>query len=101
MTAEERRRAIIAEVVKMGVLIALVVGVWVLQVEHVMAQRQGCERAKADRTANATGWRIAEQARRDDGQVDVADRYARIAAGLEARSRIDCAEAFPLLSLPG
>ena len=65
------------------------------RVEIVHAQRAGCERSKLDRNANAGGWRIAEAARRAEGQTDVANHYAAIAAGLEARSRIDCIKAFP------
>jgi hypothetical protein len=65
----------------------------------VESQRRGCERGKLDRNANASGWRIAEDARRSDGQTDVANNYAAIARGLERRSRINCKEAFPKASL--
>lgn len=57
--------------------------------------RLGCERGKLDRNANSEGWRIAEKARRQEGQDAVANRYARIARGQERRSRIDCREAYP------
>lgn len=62
------------------------------------SQLRGCERGKLDRSANALGWRTAEHARRASGTPDdikTANRYARIAGGLELRSRIDCARAFP------
>lgn len=62
------------------------------------SQQRGCERGKKDRNANAQGWRIAEGARRANGQTEIADHYARIAAGLEQRSRIDCAKAYPKAS---
>jgi hypothetical protein len=57
--------------------------------------RRGCERGKLDRNANAEGWRIAEAARRHDGQIAVANKYARIASGQEKRSRINCNKAYP------
>lgn len=69
------------------------------RVDTVKAQRAGCERSKLDRGANASGWRIAEAARRADGQHAVAHRYSKIAGGLEFRSRIPCARAFPKASL--
>lgn len=65
----------------------------------VTAQRKGCERGKHDRDANAQGWRIAETARRASGDIAVANHYAEIASGLEARSRIKCADVFPLAGL--
>lgn len=61
-------------------------------------QLAGCERGKLDRAANAAGWRTAERARRATGtptDLAAADRYSAIAAGLEQRSRIDCARVFP------
>ncbi len=61
----------------------------------VDSQRRGCERGKLDRTANAHGWRIAEAARRAEGQYKVANNYRAIAASLEARSRINCTVVFP------
>lgn len=61
----------------------------------VESQRAGCNRAKLDRSANAQGWRIAEAARRAEGQEVVAKAYNDIAEGLEDRSRIDCIDAFP------
>jgi hypothetical protein len=69
------------------------------RVELRDSQVRGCHRSQLDRSANARGWRIAEHARRADGQTTVAAEYARIAAGLERRSRIDCARAFPHPSL--
>lgn len=64
----------------------------------VTSQRAGCNRAKLDRGANAEGWRIAEGARRADGEIEVANNYRDIASGLEKRSRIICSEAFPKAS---
>lgn len=63
------------------------------------SQIKGCERAKLDRSANALGWRNAQRARQKAGEWDVAVVYWAIATGLEARSRIDCAAAFPEPSL--
>lgn len=65
------------------------------RVDLVDAQRAACERGKKDRNANAEGWRIAEAARKADGQFTVANKYRRIASGLEARGRINCSEVFP------
>lgn len=65
----------------------------------VASQRGGCERSKLDRLANAQGWRNAEKARRADGQIALADEYARIAHGLEKRGRIVCSTVFPKASL--
>lgn len=65
----------------------------------VASQRAGCNRGKLDRGANAKGWRIAEGARRADGEIEVANKYNDIASGLEKRSRIVCSEAFPKASL--
>lgn len=85
--------------VQMAAIVVLIFSIWVSsyqgRVNVVDSQRRGCERGKLDRAANAQGWRIAQQARLADGQVEVARQYARIAAGLEARSRIDCAAVFP------
>jgi hypothetical protein len=65
-------------------------------------KRAGCERSKRDRAQNATGWRTAEmrlqaQYDRDPQPTDLTalKKYARIATGLEKRSKIDCAKAFP------
>ena len=88
--------------------------------ELVDSQRNGCERGKLDRGANAEGWRTAQTARMntlakdldisykeveillqavpqadDPPDLVAARRYDKIAAGLEKRSRINCAEAFP------
>lgn len=65
----------------------------------VTAQRKGCKRGKLDRNANAEGWRQAEAARRASGQFKVANTYARIASGLEARSRIECDKVYPSAGL--
>jgi len=69
------------------------------RVDLVGNSRTACERNKLDRQANASGWRIAEGARRADGQIEVANEYAKIATGLEERSKIDCTKAFPKASL--
>jgi hypothetical protein len=65
----------------------------------VLHAREGCERAKLDRSVNAEGWRIAEDARRSAGDIAVADKYASIASSLESRSRINCTEKFPKAGL--
>lgn len=65
----------------------------------VDSQRHGCGRGKLDRGDNADGWRIAEKARREDGQIEVANLYAAIATRLEKRSRIDCPTEFPKAGL--
>jgi hypothetical protein len=64
----------------------------------VKAQRAGCERSKEDRNDTATGWRIAETARRTSGDLAIAKRYALLASSLEERGRIDCKKAFPKAS---
>lgn len=90
----------------------------------VQSQRNGCERGKLDRAANAEGWRTAETARvsaaaesmhisieavrkliRQTPQPDevydlvAARKYDKIAHGLEVRSKINCARAFPKAGL--
>lgn len=90
----------------------------------VKASRRGCNRSKADREANAMGWRTAEGARinsvaqelgipifeadamikqkpknSDPSNLIAARKYDHIAAGLEARSRISCSAAFPKAGL--
>lgn len=61
----------------------------------VQSQRAGCERSKLDRIANAHGWRIAEDARRAEGNYQVANDYRDIAESLEERSRINCKKVYP------
>jgi hypothetical protein len=61
----------------------------------INGQRAACERGKLDRIANARGWRIAESARRAEGQFEVANNYREIAESLEERSRIKCKVVFP------
>jgi hypothetical protein len=94
-----RRKLRRAELLRVTGLLMFVVFIWIIgyagRVGIVEFQRRGCERGKLDRIANAQGWRIAEDARRGDGQIAIADRYARIAAGLERRSRVDCRKAYP------
>jgi hypothetical protein len=65
------------------------------RVSVVENQRAACERGKLDRNDNARGWRRAEEARRAEGQDDVANAYANIATNLETRAKIDCTEEFP------
>lgn len=61
----------------------------------VESQRSGCARGKLDRVVNARGWRIAEAARRAEGQIKVANQYKGIAQSLEERGHIDCTVVFP------
>lgn len=105
------RRRTRLEIGRIAVLVLFVASVWLAsyqgRAQLVRAQRAACERAKLDNIANAQGWRAAEHARRktaSDRKVAgserqtaarTAARYERIASGLEARSRIDCAAAFP------
>lgn len=65
------------------------------RVSLVDAQRSGCNRGNEDRRANAKGWRIAESARRAEGQYVVANNYRDIAIKLEVHSRIPCNKAYP------
>lgn len=68
----------------------------------VNSQRAACRRGKLDRAANAAGWRTAEAARLATGtptDLIAAGKYGAIAEGLEQRSRVDCAAAFPGPSL--
>jgi hypothetical protein len=86
---------VIGMVVQLGVIAFVVYSSYQGRVDLVQSQRAGCERGKLDRGANAQGWRIAEAARRRDGEFDVANRYHKIADGLEARSQIVCRKVFP------
>ena len=84
-------------------MLMLFVGYVLLQsyegrVALVNSQRAGCERGKEDRKVNAQGWRIAEEARRAEGQEVVALAYDKIATSLEERAAINCTEAFPKAS---
>lgn len=65
----------------------------------VISQRAGCERGLLDRSANSQGWRIAELARAVTGDFGVAEEYDEIASGLEKRSQIICAKAYPKASI--
>lgn len=86
-------------VIGMAVQLGVITYIWYSnyqgRVATVTRLRDGCFRSKLDRTSNASGWRIAESARRGEGQVEIANKYANIAYGLEKRSRINCAVAFP------
>lgn len=57
--------------------------------------RFGCERDRVSRTANAQGWRIAQDARAAEGEYGVAARYALIATRLETAADIDCNKEHP------
>lgn len=105
----ERRKSdrvlnkVVRLVIFIGLMLVLFVGYVFYQsyegrVNLVDSQRAACERSKKDRSANAQGWRIAEEARRNEGQEVVALAYSKIAAGLEERSQIVCDEAFPKAS---
>lgn len=86
----------------------------------VASQRAGCKRSKLDRGDNALGWRTAQAARMaslaedlniplkevealipqpakkdDPPDLTAVRRYNKIAQGLEKRSKINCAKAFP------
>lgn len=93
----------------------LIVAVWLSGYSGREALRSSqlaaCERGKLDRSANALGWRSAQQARlataRDpsvgkderSSAWDAAQIYDHIADGLEARAQVDCEQAFPAPSL--
>lgn len=106
--------------VQLGILGYVFYQSYVGREDVVKSQRKGCERGKLDREANAEGWRAAERVRlatfanqehlvveeaqvwldepsRPDDPPDLiaARRYNRIATGLEVRSKIDCAKAYP------
>jgi hypothetical protein len=84
-------------------VVVLIVAVWLTgyQGRHALvdSQRNGCERGRLDRAANARAWREAEKARRADRDYGTARVYAQVATGLETRARIDCSDAFPSPSL--
>ena len=63
------------------------------------AGRIGCERDRRSRIANATGWRIAEDARQQSGDTEVANRYSQLAETLEEASKADCKKEFPKASI--
>lgn len=65
------------------------------RVTLVKSQRAGCERGKLNNIANATGWRIAEDARRESGDTAVSIRYGQLAHELEVRAQINCLTAYP------
>lgn len=111
-----------------GVVIAVVLAGasnWLGQDRLAQSQREGCERGKLDRKENARGWRTAQAAREatlakdlriapiqvdalvllepapdDPPDLIAARNYNEIAAGLEARSRIDCVARFPGYRFP-
>lgn len=55
----------------------------------------GCERDRERSNLNARGWRTAEEARRQAGELTIARRYARIARRLEELGAIDCQARYP------
>lgn len=91
----------LAKLIMAGMLVQLAVIVYVAYATSqwhdslVQSQRDGCERIKLDRVANARGWRIAEDARRATGDEAVALRYGKLADSLEERSEINCRVAYP------
>lgn len=95
----------LAQLIVIGMAVQLAVIGYVFYTSYsgrsalVKSQRAGCERGKMDRAANGEGWRIAEFARRSSGQTQVADRYAKIAQGLERRAIIKCEVVYPKASL--
>lgn len=97
----ERERRLFARVLigQCAAILVLVASVWLTsyqgRVHGSNEARAECVRAKQDRSANAAGWRIAQQAREAQHQPDVAARYDGIARGLEDRSRVDCRQAYP------
>lgn len=101
MTEKDPNILRLARMVLFGMVIQLLVIAYVFYVSYegqerlVKAQQAACLRGKTDRRVNAQGWRIAEAARREDGQADVANKYAEIAAGLEERARVVCEDVFP------
>lgn len=90
---------VIGMIVQLGVIGYVFYSSYEGRKDLVTSQRAGCKRGIKDRRANGEGWRIAQSARIHDGQIIIAGRYARIAGGLEERSRIDCAKAFPKASI--
>ena len=60
---------------------------------------EGCQRDKRSRIANAVGWRIAEDARQQSGDISVANRYSKLAETLEEAARVDCHKEFPKASI--
>jgi hypothetical protein len=124
MSKDQGRGVVKLMIFGMGCFLALIVYVFAQAYQGraalVNSQRAGCERSKLDRGANAEGWRAAEQARlmglanqmrisyeaaqkvvkqpsTSDESPDLvaARKYDAIASGLEERSKIDCAVAFP------
>jgi hypothetical protein len=86
-----------------GVLCVMVIALFLMVVLNtyqqnkadVQGKRQGCERNKLDRAANARAWREAQRARTRDGDLDTAAIYKSVADGLARRSRVDCKRQFP------
>lgn len=86
---------VIGMVVQLGVIAYVIYSNYQGRQALVKSQRAGCARELLDRSANAQGWRIAQVARLQDGQIVVAQRYGAISLGFEKRSRIDCKDVYP------
>lgn len=89
---------VIGMIVQLAVITYVAYTAWDNRNDLVFSQRAGCDRAKLDRNANASGWRSAAEARRASGDYAIAEQYSALAARLEARGRINCAVAFPKVS---
>lgn len=124
MTQSQAQKVVTLVVVGLLLLMGTIVYVFITnyngRVDLVASNRAGCERAKLDRGANASGWRTAETARvsslakqmhipfdrafaltkkkpalDDPADLIAARKYNEIASGLEVRSVITCSEVFP------
>lgn len=119
---------VVGMVVQLGVIVYVKVTDYQGEKRDVTNLRNRCELNKIDRGANARGWRTAQTARMNSVAEDLdisldkvkqlvknqpkslpsdsfdlvaAKEYDKIAAGLEQRSRISCAKAFPKAKLFG
>lgn len=96
-----RQGGLLVKIVVIGLLVNLgVIGYvfgsnYAARKSTVAGQRFSCERNKLDRKANASGWRIAQEARRKSGDISIAIRYGNLARGLERRARLDCKKTYP------
>lgn len=111
---------VLGMVVQLGVIAYVKITDYQNDKETVQLLRDRCEINKTDRRANAVGWRTAQVARMstvaqnlgismdevekrieqkpqpsDSFDLVAARKYDRVAGGLERRSRINCAKAFP------
>lgn len=96
-----RQGGLLAKIVVIGLFVNLgVIGYvfgsnYAARKNTVAGQRVGCERNKLDRKANATGWRIAQEARKKSGDISIAIKYGNLARDLERRARLDCNKTYP------